>query len=295
MNIKKISLILLLLGIFLSVSSAYAANYDDLGSNNGKNVYDAEIKDGRTIVVNVNEVINFALSTRYTDSVEWDWGDGSAVQTTKTKTQKADSVSISHKFTKTGTYIVQINQIVEYHGAIEDMGWGEGSSITVSNGDVFAIVKVVKKADLSYTQVTRNVDKKGNVQAITLGIKNKGALNAPSSYVLAKYTDPTVDKYAAIFKSKSKRNKYLKKYKYNLKKYKAEYIKLKNYYSLKKKLDKYTKKVKIKGLKSGQSTTINIMFKIPKKYQKYQKTITLNYGNKFSESIKTNNVLSGKF
>jgi uncharacterized protein (DUF2141 family) len=290
MNIKKISIILLLFGVFLCLSTAYAVSLADLATNDGKNVYDAQVKGGNTIVVNVNEKINFALSTRYTDSVEWNWGDGTPIQTTKTKVQKADVVKLSHKFTKTGKYIVKINQIVNYNGPLD--GLGSNNSINVQTPYVYAVVYVVKKPDLYYTNVKRNVDNKGIVRTITLGVKNKGAKNAPKSYVLIKYNDPKVNKYAAIFKNKKKRDKYLKKYKNNKKKYKTAYNKLKKYYNLKKELNKYTTKVKIKALKSGKSTVITLNFKIPKKYKKYRKTIILNYGNKFKESITSNNIFS---
>jgi len=290
MNIKRISLILLVFGLFVCLSTTYAVSWNDLASNNGKNVYDAQIKSNNAIVVNVNEKVSYALATIYTNNVTWNWGDGSHIKVIKTKL-KSDVVRLTHKYTKPGKYIIQINQKVTYNGLLD------GSNIYGLNVEIpstYAVVYVVKKPDLCYTKVTRNVDSSGNVRAITLGIKNKGAKNAPASVLLIKYNDPKVNKYADIFNNKTKREKYLAKYKNDKKKYNKAYNKLKKYANLKKKLDKYSNTAKVCALKSGKSTTVTVSFNVPKKYKKYLKTIILNYNNKFSESITSNNIFSDK-
>lgn len=56
-----------------------------------------------------------------------------------------------------------------------------------------------------------------------------------------------------------------------------------------KKLNNYSKSVKVKSLKPGKFSTVNISFKVPYKYRNQIKNIKIDSKNQVNESIESNN------
>lgn len=162
-----------------SMSSVSAIDYPMII---GKNVYDSELlplKNPTYAVVNLNEKVNFTVSTSNIDKVNWDFGDKTPIIKTTTKKQVS---SVMHTFKKVGNYKVNI-----YYKGTSD-------NINLENTEEFITVKVVKKPDLILKEVKYARNGK-DVVGLAAIVKNKGAASSKACYIEIGYKDKRLNKY----------------------------------------------------------------------------------------------------
>ncbi|KZX14874.1 hypothetical protein [Methanobrevibacter curvatus] len=174
-----------------------------------------------------------------------------AIYTHNTRPNTSDSLTLDFKSSK--TYFISIDFLDDTNTGYR---MGFMFNLTVSNP--------VKKADLRFSGAQQVVDKKGNVYAIVLNIKNFG--NADTTY-------------------KAKLSSYGKKYLG----YSIMSIKYKGAGKIKTQTLSYI----LKPIKAGKTVQVRIKYPqtIPKSLRKkILRTLTLNVGNYITD-VTTNNVL----
>ena len=141
----------------------------------------------KTAQVNLNEKLSFnafvsgsfANKAKIT-KVNWDFGD---------KTKK-NGITTRHVYKKTGGYTIKLTATTKINGK------------TYTSSNIYNIY-VVRKPDLFIESVKRNVDKKNNVNNLTVVVKNKGAVASKASQIRAWYESSSLKNYSKTANVKS--------------------------------------------------------------------------------------------
>lgn len=185
-------------------------------------------------------------------SAKIDFGDG---------TKKSSSGWISHTYKKKGWYKITLTlneaTFSKFYNGIFGANVTKGNGV-IRNGTVTYLFYVADKPQLGLSKIqsgftSQKAYNKGTIGFLDVTVKNLGSKKSKATKITAWYQKP---------------NSYGKVYS---------------------KLKKYTKSAKLKALKAGQSTTVRLYFKIPKKYSKLVKNIRL--GTKKFSQLSTENAM----
>jgi hypothetical protein len=171
----------------------------ELLSKYGDNAFRVNAKNPVTYQASAIEYTGTKLKAK---TAVWDFGDGTKVKGLKVK----------HTYKKSGWYNITVTINATGSGSILDFG-GDYKRLNYYDSKKTYRVYVDAKPDLTFTNITKQFDKKKNVRAITVVVKNIGGSTAKASYIkvsypyknkkLAKYTK--VVKIPALKPGKSKK------------------------------------------------------------------------------------------
>ncbi|MCL2687826.1 MAG: PKD domain-containing protein [Methanobrevibacter sp.] len=204
----------------------------------GDNVFKINKKSSFKAAINKNAGPTIRLR-----SAEWEFSDGT----------KKRGIDVSHTFKRPGVYTIKLTINATGNEPSRDLG---GYNVTQWR-DCTKIYKVYveEKANLAVRGLTRFNDRKGNVVALKIVVRNIGVLDAKASHL-------------RIFYGPNK----------NL--------------AINKNINKLAKTVRVKSLKAGKSVSIYVKFSVPKKYRNLPKFVRLDSRNVISQFNTENNLIS---
>lgn len=177
-------------------------------------------------------------------------------------TKKIGNKWISHKYKKSGWYLIKVNL-----NATFTKGYLYGMDLpgNVVNGTRIYLVYVENNPQLSISKVTSGYNtitnyKKKNIDYLDIKVINIGSKTSKATKIKIWYQKPGAKNFGKVYS----------------------------------KLKKYTASAKLKALKPGKSTTVRIFFKIPKKYLKLVKNIRLDSLYRVREISRANTLYSFK-
>ncbi|MGL6298981.1 MAG: CARDB domain-containing protein [Methanobacteriaceae archaeon] len=137
----------------------------------GMIINNGEILSNNSIMVNQNELLLITPTAILSDKMRINYGDG----TTKTVTANKQ---YTHQYKKAGNYTITITNTYQDYKELTKI-----------------VTYVVRKADLYVKGAGLNLDAKGNVDSITLTIRNKGKVSSKATNVKFYYGNAKFSKY----------------------------------------------------------------------------------------------------